>query len=304
MSAAAPLITPEAMAGWWGMAAEAQIGGAREGMTAALWRFEREDTFEVTAEPDRATHIVTMSCSGHVPAQYFGDGRPRWRGTHRSGVVNIVPAGEQPRSIVQNARGLLLQLYLPDKVLQRCRTEMEIAGTCDPVLLVDPALANDSELQRFGRAVVAEMRQPGSASRVLVDSLTLAVAVHLVRRWSNLVGPKEHAKGGLAPARLRRVVEYVEERMADDLALADLASVAELSETHFCRAFKQATGMPPHQYLLKRRIERAREILANRELSLADVALELGFSSQSHFTSHFRRIVGVTPGQFRAEVQK
>jgi AraC family transcriptional regulator len=104
----------------------------------------------------------------------------------------------------------------------------------------------------------------------------------------------------LPQGRLRAVVEYVEEQLDAGPALEQLAAVARLSVYHFARQFKAATGLPPHQFVILRRVERAKELLqAGTDLSLAEVAARAGFSDQSQFSRHFKRLVGVTPGQFQ-----
>ena len=105
--------------------------------------------------------------------------------------------------------------------------------------------------------------------------------------------------GTLPRGRLRAVVEYIEERLDADLTLAQLAAVVGLNPYHFARQFK-ATGLPPHQYVIARRVERARQLLEEGDdLSLAAIGVRVGFSDQSQFSHHFKRLVGVTPGQFR-----
>jgi transcriptional regulator GlxA family with amidase domain len=107
------------------------------------------------------------------------------------------------------------------------------------------------------------------------------------------------ARGGLAPAALRRVREYIDGRLDDDISLDALAAVAELSRCHFARAFKQSVGTSPHAYVMQRRLERAERLLAETDLSLCQVALDSGFSDQSHFSSCFRRSFGEIPRSFR-----
>ena len=104
----------------------------------------------------------------------------------------------------------------------------------------------------------------------------------------------------LPRGRLRAVEEYIEEHLDGCPTLAQLAAVVRLNPYHFARQFKAATGLPPHQYVILRRVERAKQLLqAGTDLSLAEVALRAGFSDQSQFSRHFNRLVGVTPGQFR-----
>jgi transcriptional regulator of acetoin/glycerol metabolism/AraC-like DNA-binding protein len=107
------------------------------------------------------------------------------------------------------------------------------------------------------------------------------------------------ARGGLSPAALRRVHEYVEAHLNDSIELAALSAIAGLSVFHFAREFKHSAGVTPHYYLVRRRVERAQELLAGSDLSLSEIAFATGFSDQSHFTRHFRQMIGMTPGQFR-----
>jgi AraC-like DNA-binding protein len=107
------------------------------------------------------------------------------------------------------------------------------------------------------------------------------------------------ARGGIPPGAMRRVQEYVETHLSESMDLAELAAIAGLSVYHFARAFKQTAGVTPHHYLVRRRVERAQEMLASSELPLSEVALATGFSDQSHLARLFRQLVGMTPGQFR-----
>jgi len=110
----------------------------------------------------------------------------------------------------------------------------------------------------------------------------------------------EAAEGVFPRRKLRAVVEYIMENLDGSPRLEQLAAVARLSPSHFARQFKAATGLAPHQYVIARRVERAQHLLkSNYEVGLAEVAVRVGFVDQSHFSFHFKRIVGVTPRQFR-----
>jgi AraC family transcriptional regulator len=108
------------------------------------------------------------------------------------------------------------------------------------------------------------------------------------------------SRGGLAPHRLKRVLECIEARLADDLSLERLSAEVGLNPSHFSRAFKQSMGVSPHRHLVERRLARARELLEGTDLSVLQVALEVGFGSHSHFTTAFRRSTGCTPRRYRA----
>jgi AraC family transcriptional regulator len=144
-----------------------------------------------------------------------------------------------------------------------------------------------------------ELTAAAGGGRLASESLANLLAVHLIRHAS---APRaaRRTDGTLPRSRLRAVVEYIEGRLDAGLTLEQLARVARLSAYHFARQFKAATGLSPHQYVLARRVERARLLLeGDGEPPLADVAAAAGFYDQSQFTNHFKRLVGVTPGQFR-----
>jgi AraC family transcriptional regulator len=148
--------------------------------------------------------------------------------------------------------------------------------------------------------VGAELASGGPGGPLAAESLANVLAVNLLRHLS---APRrlERGRDGVLPrGRLRAVLEYIEEHLESGPSLAKMAAVVRLNPYHFARQFKAATGLPPHQYVILRRVERARQLLqAGKDLSLAEVALHVGFSDQSQLSHHFKRLVGVTPGQFR-----
>jgi AraC family transcriptional regulator len=152
-------------------------------------------------------------------------------------------------------------------------------------------------------AVNDELPADSAGGRPAAESLANLLAVHLIRNGSAPRLPARRTDGALPRRRLRAVVEYVEEHLEAGLTLEQMAAVAHLSVYHFARQFRAATGLPPHQYVIARRVERAQQFLREGDLSLAEVAASTGFSDQSQFTHHFKRLVGVTPGQFRVSAR-
>jgi transcriptional regulator GlxA family with amidase domain len=106
-------------------------------------------------------------------------------------------------------------------------------------------------------------------------------------------------RGGLAPARANRVCEYIDSHLQENIALEVLAEIAQLSVHHFARAFRQSLGIPPHNYIVQRRVEHAQQLLRNTDLPLSEIAIVAGFTDQSHLARHFRTITGVTPSLAR-----
>ena len=128
-----------------------------------------------------------------------------------------------------------------------------------------------------------------------------ALAVQLVRRCSTNAADATSPRGGLSPARLRRVLEYIDGNLDVSVRLEMLAREVGVSAFHFSRLFKQSTGSSPHQYLLRRRLDRAKTLLRQSTTSLAEISASTGFADQSHFTKVFRRLTGVTPTDYRSQ---
>jgi AraC family transcriptional regulator len=215
-----------------------------------------------------------------------------------AGSIAVVPAES---SILWRWQGSKdsLHIYLEPSLVARVATE---SFEFDPTRTVVPPLdgLNVPELRSAMLAVDAELRAGGVGGPLVAESLATILSVHLIR---HITGPHRlpaSADGVLPRRKLHMVIEYIMENLEGSPTLEQMAAVVNLSPYHFARQFKAATGLPPHQYVIARRIERAQHLLrADGELGLADVALRAGFADQSKFSFHFKRIVGVTPRQFR-----
>ncbi len=208
-----------------------------------------------------------------------------------AGTVAVVPAGTPSRRQWRGHMGSLLVFLEPDLVTRVAAEEFGL----------DPARWAVPPLDFLDRPQLrAAMASGGPGGPLAAESLANLLAVHLIRHVS---APRrlERGRDGVLPrGRLRAVVEYIEEHLDGCPTLAQLAAVVRLNPYHFARQFKAATGLPPHQYVILRRVERAKQLLqAGTGLSLAEVALHAGFSDQSQFSYHFKRLVGVTARQFR-----
>jgi AraC family transcriptional regulator len=215
-----------------------------------------------------------------------------------AGSIAVVPAGSPALWRWRGPKDSL-HTYLEPALVKRVAAE---AFELDPVRLTVPPLAG-LDLPQLRDALVAvddELTAGGAGGRLAAESLANILAVHLIRLVAAPRRTERGPDGALPQGRRRAVVEYIEEHLGANLALGQIAAVARLSPYHFARQFKTATGLPPHQYVILRRVERAKQLLLEgTALSLAEVAAAAGFTDQSLFSHHFKRLVGVTPGQFR-----
>lgn len=155
----------------------------------------------------------------------------------------------------------------------------------------------DALIQGIFATLKAELETGGFGGTLLVDSLKTALAIHLLRNYCTTV-PKSSYSDGLPWVKLTLVTDYINAHLHEELKLTDIAAIAQISPYHFLRLFKQSMGVTPHQYILHSRIDRAKYLLQSSDLSIADIALRVGFCDQSHLTRCFKRILGLTPKQF------
>ena len=200
--------------------------------------------------------------------------------------VGVHPAGLQARTVGANSR------YV--QVCWKLELYHAIAPHLPAVPRIDFTFSEDPLLRQLARSLVEEVGQ-GAVDRLLADSLMAALAMRVAQRAA-----PPPPKPDLPPPRLRRVLDYIEAHLDQELTLAELAGVACLSPCHLSRSFKQVVGTGPQRYTLRRRVERAKALLRGGDASLASVAATVGFADQSHFTAAFRQEIGVTPGRFRA----
>lgn len=279
-----------------------RLGSSRdsgwEGLLAERWRHSEGDLGEVVP---RDTEVIVM-LRGRLRVRRRGDGRLE-RHDAVPGTVWLCPAGVREDMIhLYGEVEESMHLYLPSTPLAEMALQ-ELEVDPDRVALRYQGGFRDPLVEQIAWAVRRELADAAPAGKLLAETLAQALRTHILRRYSNLKPSAARlptVRGALDARRLERVREFVDCHLGEDLSIATLASQACLSPFHFARAFKSATGTAPHRYVLEQRIARATTLVADGRLGLAAIAHLCGFSSQAHLTRWFKRIVGTTPGAYRA----
>jgi AraC family transcriptional regulator len=162
-------------------------------------------------------------------------------------------------------------------------------------------IVGGQDLVMYGMAqsLAAAMEEIGGCTSLFADHVALAFHEHAIRAYGNVPIGGQKLRGGLAPWQVRRAQEFIDGNLDGDASILQLASECGLSRSYFIRAFKHAMGMPPHQWLTKRRVEQAKKLMQDSRLGLVEIAIASGFADQSHFTRVFCRCVGLSPGAWR-----
>jgi AraC family transcriptional regulator len=213
------------------------------------------------------------------------------------GSIALVPAGAVADVSWRGTKDCL-QVYVEPALVKRVAArsfERDLPWAIPPL---DAFVA--PELRSAMLAIEAESAAEGFGGPLLIESLSNILAVHLIRHVFGFRQSALHERGVLPRRKLVATIDYIMANLDNTPTLGQMAELVHLSPDHFARQFKAATGLAPYQFVIKRRVERAQELLRGRqEISLAEVAISAGFSDQSQLCLHFKRIAGVTPGQFR-----
>jgi AraC family transcriptional regulator len=190
-----------------------------------------------------------------------------------------------------------LRFYFPVAALDQlaCRRGLRRVGSLRTTSLG----IQDPVMQGLALSILPMFQEPSTATALLLETIALAFHAHIIHRYGDGLGSETSVSTGLAPWQLRRAGAFIDAHLCGDPSVSDLARECRLSASHFARAFRQSSGMAPHRWIMRRRIERAKELLLEGELDLVQVALTCGFFDQSHFTRTFGRSEGHSPGKWR-----
>jgi AraC family transcriptional regulator len=220
------------------------------------------------------------------------DGK-RLSGTAVHGDIEIVPPHRPMRWEMLDQNDTTLLLTLPEKLLRAVADESDLDTT--GLEIRNRFQIRDTELETLCWAMKREIELGYPSGRIYIDGLILAVASRVVARHSSITKRIEERHDGLDGRRLKLVLSFIEDRLAEDLSLEKIAAIAGISASHLKTLFRRSMGVPVHQYVIQRRLERAKMLMMQDEMSITEIALAAGFTHQSHMARHMRRILGMPP---------
>ena len=269
---------------------------AWRGLTGEVVRIVSQDSFESDYQGPCHLLVLYTQASRHR-GESVVEGLPRSTLHDFSDKLTFVPAERRFRES-QEPRALTRATYFhidPRSALLEPQAFGEAALA--PRLFFD-----DPVLRQTALKLEALIEAGRSGSRLYAEALATVLVHELLRLNSGTVRVEPPMRGGLAGWQRRLVAQYIEENMSEQISLAEIAELAQLSIFHFSRAFKRSFGMPPHRYHTSRRIERAKTLLAKPIQSVTEIALDMGFSDTSSFTAAFRKMAGRTPTEYRRSI--
>jgi len=251
------------------------------------------DDFALPAIP---RHVLVINLGSPSEIQEHLVGR---QGHLETGNLVILPAGAPTRwHLEREGEVRHLHLYLSPTLIQKIADSANINP--ESVEIIDALGVLDPQVTTIALALLRELRSDGLGGKLYVESLATILGIHLLRHYSSVKHSSPTRSVGLPGAMHRQVVTYIEDHLAEDLSLSDIAAVVHLSPYHFARTFKEAVGVSPHQYVIGRRVERAKLLLATTNWPLTVIAHMVGFAHESHFAQHFKRLTGLTPSSYRS----
>jgi AraC family transcriptional regulator len=240
-------------------------------------------------------HEINVTLAGKLLTERQTSSGLLRRAYGEAGNLCLTPAG-QPIAASWENEFECLSISLDPTLFVQTALGMNLPSSVE---LIETMKVKDPLIQHLGLALLDAENSAETTGRLYADSLTQTFMLHLLQNYSTANFATRETNGKLSGYKLRRVSEFVREHLEEDLSLAEIAAVADLSQFHFARAFRRTTGFTPQQFVTQQRIERAKQLLAEGDLPLVEVCLRTGFKNQSHFTTIFRKLTRLTPKNWR-----
>jgi len=242
-------------------------------------------------------HTIFMSLAARpVNLLHVQDGKTH-TGLYGQGDICITPA-KIPIFARWDSEDHYLRVRLKTQFIKNTARET-LEQDCDRLEIIPEFRIRNPQLEAIAMMLLTEMQQDQNTSKLYIDSLTNVLAVNLLKHHAATKPRVPIYEGGLPPRQLEQILDYIDANLAQNMKLADLARLLDMSQFHFSRLFKQSLGTTPHRYLSQQRVERAKQLLSKSDQAIIDIALECGFSSHSHLSKQFRKLTGMTPKAYR-----
>ncbi|HEX7273394.1 MAG TPA: AraC family transcriptional regulator [Casimicrobiaceae bacterium] len=243
-------------------------------------------------------HVVSMLLRGPIDLLQGREGHVQQRIMHAGDII-VTPMGE-PKRLRHRDEAEILKLRIAPSFLEGLVDDADVPER--GVQLLDNFGTRDPYIEGIARALLAESRAPGLASQTYVESLCNQLGVHLLRQYSSFRKTGANSPARLARHKLERATDYINDNLREDLTLETISRTLSMSPYHFAHVFKQTVGLTPHRYVVERRMERAKSLLQETTLPIVEIAQQVGYSNQSHFSTVFHRLTGRTPRRYRHDV--
>lgn len=245
--------------------------------------------------------LVSLKLHDFPDCELWENGKCVMKADVPAGATYLYDLKTDPRYVIDKSFHSLF-FYLPrsalDGLTEQSRTPRIGQLACELGVGHD-----DAVVRHIGATLQQGLHRPDETNQLLVDHMMLALTAHVAQAYGGLRPGNESARGGLAPWQVKRACERLDSDLGGKLSLQQIATEFDLSVSHFSRAFRASTGLPPHQWLLQQRVKAAKQLMTVRDLPLSEIAMSAGFANQSHFTRVFSSVVGVSPGVWRRERQ-
>lgn len=285
---------------WRRLATASPNAALPEPIAASRWIDERTQAREETIDHGVDHYTICLALRSTI-LDFVVDGRTTHAGPVKCGMIQICAPGVRATALLRAPCDFLhLRIAIPF-LTARCQ-ELGVSPWRHDQFSNHFGFGRDTAITTLTQAILDARTPAGELCMEYVNSIALAIVTRLVMShevWR--VIDRSCRVCELPKWRLKRAVDFVDAHLAEPIQLCDMANAAGLSRMHFAAQFRAATGVRPREYLLRRRIERAKALLASEDLTLVDIAMSIGFANQSHFSTVFGRIEGQAPGRWRRE---
>ncbi len=268
----------------------------RSRVVASRWVGHAIDECEQEAEIPADCHVIGIALQPMAAITVYAGQKLITDGYLARGSVRVNGPGLAMRGIFRGAYDEL-HLHVPNEMIAEYASAECNQTRITPLIGEHPVV--NPVIERLARSMIHAEELGGSFGQSYVDGISLAITAQLLGGNSSSARAFRPRVSGLSKWRLKRASEYVNANLSEPISLADIAAAAGLSRMHFAAQFRVATGLRPHEFLLRKRIEHAQKLLLTTRMPLVEIALDTGFKTQAHFTTVFVRLVGETPNVWR-----